>query len=229
DTLLNDGRRIDGIVQHDRHALLDVVAGDPLEFPSTLGIEGDRDVRIIELANRHTRIAQYVAGQHDPPLDQVGDAIFTSRIFFHGSIEEALTAIGKLAFSLLQDVRLSVFGYAGGKIHLHLVVLIQHLELEQGRFFDEILGPLRILDTGELYNDLLQSLPLHKRFRDAKLVDAVPDRFQRLIDGGILDALAFGVPQFPDDRIGGAGGLVFAESRKIIDHFLNLRLQLGIL
>ncbi len=70
-------------------------------------------------------------------------------------------------------------------------VFVQHFEFEQRRLLNQTLGTFRILDTGQLHNDLLQPLALNNRLRDTELIDAVPDGFQRLVDGGILDALVF--------------------------------------
>ena len=55
---------------------------------------------------------------------------------------------------------------------------------------DQLLGALRILDAGQLDDDVVVALPLDDRLGDAELVDAVADRLQRLLDREFADALA---------------------------------------
>ena len=201
DPLLDDRRRIDGVVEDDGHPLLDVFARNPLEFASAFSVKGNGHVWIVELADRDSRIAQDVSGQHDPLFDEVGNAVLTSGVLFHGPFEENLTAFRQLRFCLLDDLRFPVFRNAGGQIELHLVVLIQHFEFEKGGFLNQILRPLGIPNPRQLNDDLLQALPLDKGFRDAELVDTVTNRFQGLVDGRVFDALAFRLSELPGDRV----------------------------
>ena len=67
---------------------------------------------------------KHVAGEHDSFLDEVGDSVLASRIPFHAPFEQDLTAFRHLAFRLLHDLGLAVFGNAGGQIELHLVLFV---------------------------------------------------------------------------------------------------------
>ena len=61
-------------------------------------------------------------------------------------------------------------------------------ELEVGRAADQFFGPLGILDAGQLHDDLARALLLNRRFRHAKLVDAVTDDLERLFDDAVPHA-----------------------------------------
>ena len=135
----------------------------------------------------------------------------------------------QLRLGLFQDLRLFFFGNTSRQIELQLVVLVEHFKLEQGRLFDQILGALGLFDAGQLHDDLLQPLPLHHRFGHAELVDAVPDRFQGLVDRGILNPLDLYFTQLPHQRIRRFRRLRLGEGRIIIEHLLNLRLEFGVL
>ena len=80
-----------------------------------------------------------------------------------------------------------------------------------------------------MHDDLLQPLPLDQRLCHTELIDSVPDRFQGLIDGGILDPLDLSLPQLVHETMGSTGSLYFIKGWKILEHGLNLGLQVSIL
>ena len=223
---LDDRRGIDGVIQHHGHALFDMFRGDALELLPTLGIEGDRHVRIVELADGHPRVAQDIAGQHHAFLDHVGGAKFNPRVLVNHPLEQDLIAFRQFALKLLQHLSLFVLRHMPRQVQPD--VFIQHFEFEQRGFLDQILGALGILDARELDDDLLQALPLYDRFRDPELIDSVSDRFQCLIDRRILDALGLRLAQHPYNRRRRFRRFVFDEARKAIDQLLGGRLGLGI-
>ena len=67
------------------------------------------------------------------------------------------------------------------------MILIQHLELQQGRVLNEGLGPPWILHARELDNDLAEPLLLNQGLGHAELIDPVPDSLQGLADRRLLD------------------------------------------
>ena len=67
--------------------------------------------------------------------------------------------------------------------------VIDKFEFEQRCLADNFLGPLRILNARELDQNIRLPFTLNDRFADAKLVDAIADGFQRLIDGVIAQRL----------------------------------------
>ena len=73
------------------------------------------------------------------------------------------------------------------------------LELELGGLTDEAHGPVRILDAGQLDNDLVFALAEHHRLGNAELVDAVADDFQRLVDRIFADIVDFLPAQLQGD------------------------------
>ena len=73
------------------------------------------------------------------------------------------------------------------------------LELEHRGPADQLLRALRVLDAGELDEDLVISLPLDGRLGDAELVDPVADRLERLVDGELPDALFLAVVESVDE------------------------------
>jgi len=149
------------------------------------------------LADRHPRIAQDVTGQHDPLFHDVGNTIFATCVFFDSSLEKNLIALGELGFSLLENFSFPVLWHPGRKIEFKLVILIKHLELQQRRFLDERLRPLRILDSGKLHHNLFEPLPLNQRLGHSELVDSIANRLQGLVDRGILDPFNLAVSELP--------------------------------
>ena len=92
DSLLDHGGGINGVVQDDGHALLHVLSRDPVELVGPLGIERHGDVRIVELSDRDSSVAQDVASQHHTLFHQVGNAVLATGVFLHFFFEQDLVA-----------------------------------------------------------------------------------------------------------------------------------------
>ena len=107
-----------------------------------------------------------------------------------------------------------------------LMVLIQHLEFQQGRVLDEGLGPPWVFHARQLHDDLPKALLLDQRLGHAELVHAVPDGFEGLADGRLLDPFGFVGFQGKDQRA--ITGRPPAQHRELIvgqgeDRLLGLR------
>ena len=70
---------------------------------------------------------------------------------------------------------------------LEAVLLVDELELQQGRPADEVDGPFRVLDSGQLDQDPVVALGDDLGLRHAELVHAVADRLEALVEGCLLD------------------------------------------
>ncbi len=65
--------------------------------------------------------------------------------------------------------------------------VVDDLEFEHGRLANQFLGTLRILNAGELNENIVVAFLDDGRFTHAKLVDSIADSLQRLIHRIILN------------------------------------------
>ena len=92
------------------------------------------------------------------------------------------------------------------------------LELEERRLADQLLGALRVLDAGQLDDDLVRALRLHRRLGDAELVDPVADDLERLVDDVVADALRLALIEGQDQVGLGVLARRHGETREALLH-----------
>src|SRR5437867_3827129 len=114
----------------------------------------------------HAGIGEHVAGHEGSAIDQVGLAT--------AGLAPAVENLRSRS-RMLDGARLRSVG--------------EQLELEKRRPADQLLGPLRILDAGQLDDDLVRALRLHGRLGDTELVDPVADDLEGLLLHVVTDAL----------------------------------------
>ena len=195
-------RGIDPAVQDDGQEPPDVLRGEAVEGGAPHGVEHQLDVHALQLvAPADVGVGDGVPGHQRARLQQVGDLLAA-----HPGRSRTLVTVQDLAARRRTRTQRP----------LHVAALVHQLELQQRGLADERLGPLRILDSGQLDQDVPLSLALDGGFRDPELVDAVADGLQRLVHREVADVVELpaceGRPQLgPAGAGAGAGHLQYGE------------------
>ena len=159
--LLDDRRRVDGVIEHDRKAPPDVLRGHRVEDVRAAIVELDGDVRTLEpRAGTHARIGNDVAGHQHRCFDQVRLAAAGLR----GAVEDFVAG----RRTVLDRV-------------LHVLGVVNQLEFEHRGFADQFLGALGVLDAGELHQDFVVTFFGDGGFAHAELIDSIADGLERLV------------------------------------------------
>jgi len=167
DRLADGGGGLHVVVEHDGQVAAHVGARDLAEQLGAARVEHEVDRHALGGGpGADARVGEDVAGHERAPLDEVRPP-----------------APGVSLPVEHLHARSGVLGRPGLRPGRH------ELELEERRLADQLLGALRILDAGQLDDDLVRALRLHRRFGDAELVDAVADDLERLVDDVVADAL----------------------------------------
>ena len=177
------------MVENDRQLLADVFAGRLGELLRAGGIQEERHRVSAELPLRGPRVFQVPTGDHRRLLHQVpGLFPLPGR---GGRLDELevrreLAAVGRKK------------GVAVGRR-----ARVDQLQLQESGALDQVLDPLRVVDTGKLYEDSIRPLPRDERLGDPELVDAVADRLDGLGDRVVLHLPASQVLQSEDPLAAG--------------------------
>ena len=73
------------------------------------------------------------------------------------------------------------------------------------------------------------ALPRDDGLAHAELIDPVPDGFERLIDGRVLDAFDLGIPQRPQNAVRSSGRLDLCIGREVVKQLLHLLFDIRLL
>ena len=196
DLLADHRRRADVLVEHDGQPAADALFGEVGEHPAAMAGEVEADVGFIEgAADADLGVLHHFAGHQHRRFEQERDPGLAFGLWVDHLFEKDLGALGQAA--LQGEVELPAALALAPLTALDRFVdqlrqvdaggLGDQLELELGGLADEAHGPVRVLDAGQLDNDLVFALAEHHRLGNAELVDAVADDFQRLVDRILAD------------------------------------------
>ena len=161
DRFANDGSRNDFVIQHDRERPPHVLLGDLRELAGAGGIELERHDRFAgPLVEAGLRIGELITRYDHPLLQEIGLPIF------------GLRPVDNVRFRRRPPLQSLLDRNRG----------VDEAERELGRLAEDIEQLLRIPETGHLHQDAIITLALDRWFDEAKLVDALADDLDRLID-----------------------------------------------
>src|ERR1035437_7463220 len=164
-------RGLDALVEHDREALVDVLARDLPELQGSLGIQKEHDGGLVELVAVDARVLHVAARDGGGALEHVPDRRARAGV---GVFVEALDDLEVLGH------RAAVGG--SGSLHRRerTAAVIHELELEEARRPYDLLDAARIAHAGDRAHDAVGALPLDDGLGDAESVDAIADRLDGL-------------------------------------------------
>src|SRR5664279_5532498 len=177
-------RGLDALVEHDREALVDVLARDLPELQGSLGIQKEHDGGLVELVAVDARVLHVAARDGGGALEHVPDRRARAGV---GVLVEALDDLEVLGH------RTAVRGAGGLHRRERTAAVIHELELEEARRPDDLLDAARVVHARNLDHDAVGALPLDDGLGDAEGVDAIADRLDGLARRLVLDRDPLGV------------------------------------
>ena len=178
DLAVDDGRRLDAVVEDDGEALADVPPRGVPELHGAGRVQEELDGGLVELVATDAGVLQVAPRDDRGPLEDVVD-------------RRPRPCLGILAEALDDDEvgrdRPAVRGRGGlgGRIRPSLVV--HELQLEEAGRPDDLLHAGRVVDSRELDQDPVRPLPADEGLGHAEGVDAVPDGLDGLAHRLVLD------------------------------------------
>ena len=161
-------RRIELVVQDDGQALVDIVTGDLGEFLGALGIQGEVDFRLAQVAAHDHGALDAAAVHFRLLLDLHLFHAFPAIAHLLLALEDFVARLDDAIFDIL------VAGWA------------DQAELQECRFLNGGLGAFLVGggQTGQLDQNAVVALRLNERLGDAELVNAFAQHFDRVREGG---------------------------------------------
>ena len=166
DAVLDDGGRIDVVVQHYGQTFFHVLPGDFFKEFGAAIIKAQRHVRTIVLSvNAHFGVGKVLASKQGSILEKVGGATHLPGYCINPPAVVDFVARWDLALEGL----------------FHGVLPINQLEFQQGGLAYQVNRPLRVLDSRQLYQNTIFALSTNVRLANTELIDAVTDRLEALV------------------------------------------------
>ena len=173
--------------------------GDLAELLGPPAVEVHRDVRLVIVADAHRGVFDGVTGEQHLLFQQQGLALdaagFPVDALFDVDLVLRRDLVGQGLVELLPGIAgLQLAGLEGLFDELRQIeagLVVHQLEFQLGRLADEVQGPLRVLDAGQLHHDVFSALAHQHRLGHPELVDAVAQHLQALGNGALLELLDF--------------------------------------
>src|SRR5450756_420529 len=177
-------RGLNALVEHDREALVDVLARDLRELHGARRVQEEHDGRLVELVAVDSGVLQVAPRDGGGALQDVPDGSARAGV---GVLVEALDDLEILGHRTAVRPSSDVHG------RVRTAAVVHELQLEEARRADDLLDAARVVHAGDLDDDAVGSLPLDDGLGDTEGVDAVADRLDGLARRLVLDRDPLGV------------------------------------